>query len=163
MQSEPDLNPFRPMRHLIREMVDEGSLPPFMSPIVVQYRRGLKNRNEGGLSGFIEFLKDLDASMPGPDDLDPTPELIRWCLVREKATGLCRLVGNVAGHPNFDFLEPVCSSPVFAIDPDFRWARVLSRWYLLKDYDPEAFGRMIRSLLIDRRFEMVRFGDADGL
>lgn len=61
-------------------------------------------------------------------DLDGAPRIEDWRLVRREAIAID---GVVQGHPIIIDGRRALSSEVFAFDPDRRWARTLSRFYVL--------------------------------
>ena len=75
---------------------------------------------------------DLDriaaGTAPTQMDLKTAPLLVDWQLTT-RLTGIC-LAGFVAGHPLLDNRR-IVTSHVWALDPGYRWARTLSRFYKL--------------------------------
>ena len=75
---------------------------------------------------------DLDriaaGTAPTQMDLKTAPLLVDWQLTT-RLTGIC-LTGFVAGHPLLGNRR-IVTSHVWALDPGYRWARTLSRFYQL--------------------------------
>lgn len=75
---------------------------------------------------------DLDriavAAAPTAAELSQAPLLVDWRLVLA-LNGLA-LTGFAAGHPRLGFSR-IVTSPLWVLDPELRWARTLSRFYVL--------------------------------
>ena len=65
---------------------------------------------------------------PTARDLKAAPLLVDWQLALGWS-GVC-LAGFVAGHPLLAN-KRIATSPLWVLDPEFRWARTLSRFYRL--------------------------------
>jgi len=78
---------------------------------------------------------------PGEEILARAPVLFKWTFFADP--GGLRLMGVVAGHPSAR-PGPILTSMLYAIDPELRWARTLSRFYRLGDFSrppiPNASG-----------------------
>ncbi len=79
------------------------------------------------------LLRDLEAirSGKGPSarQLSTAPLLSGWRFAL--APDGLRLTGEVTGHPHLGARPKILTSPVYAVGREFRWARVLSRFYRL--------------------------------
>ena len=75
---------------------------------------------------------DLDriavAAAPTAEDLWQAPLLVDWRLVL--ALSGIALTGFAAGHPQLG-ARRIVTSPLWVLDPQLRWARTLSRFYVL--------------------------------
>jgi hypothetical protein len=75
---------------------------------------------------------DLDriaaGTAPTQTDLKNAPLLVDWQLTT-RLTGIC-LTGFAAGHPLLGNRK-IVTSHLWALSPDLRWARTLSRFYRL--------------------------------
>ena len=67
---------------------------------------------------------------PCPEDLVMAPVLSNWLIIRRGDEA--RLLGTPNGHPTCKG-KTMCSSPLCGLDLEFRWARTISRWFLLSD------------------------------
>lgn len=67
-------------------------------------------------------------TLPSSRVLREAPIIWRWGFVRRDALALA---GTTFGHPLIAEGSPSMTSYIFAIDPDRRWARTLSRFYVL--------------------------------
>ena len=80
-----------------------------------------------------QLLRDLEAIRngdgPSSAQLATAPLLSDWCLAL--APDGLRLVGEVTGHPLLGTRTRVRTSPVYAVGPEFSFARTLSRFYRL--------------------------------
>ena len=91
------------------------------------------------------LASDLTRIAEGRDPRDEVlaraPVLTNWSYFSDP--GGVRLMGLVAGHPSAG-PGPILTSILFAIDPQLKWARTLSRFYVLGDYarpfDPNESG-----------------------
>ena len=76
---------------------------------------------------------DLDRIAPGAAptaaDLKSAPLLVDWEVLLSPWRGVC-LTGFVAGHPRLGN-KRIATSHLWALDPGYRWARTLSRFYRL--------------------------------
>ncbi|WP_342462672.1 DUF6634 family protein [Methylobacterium sp. 092160098-2] len=69
---------------------------------------------------------------PSPADLDAAPFLQDWSLCRHPDVGGCVLTGRVFGHPAIVDGTRIHTSHVAVLDEEGgRWARTISRYYLL--------------------------------
>lgn len=90
-----------------------------------------------GLRAAIEIKS---GKAPTRAELDAAPVLTHWA-ISEDGFGLPRLAGLVCGHPLLG--KGWCTtSVVLVLDPDHRWARTVSRLYvlaepLMPEVDPE--------------------------
>ena len=85
------------------------------------------------ITGRLRRLADdLDriaaGTAPTQTDLKTAPLLVDWQLAT-RLTGIC-LTGFVAGHPLLGNRK-IVTSHLWALDPGYRWARTLSRFYKL--------------------------------
>ena len=75
---------------------------------------------------------DLDriavAAAPTAAELSQAPLLVDWRLVLG-LSGLA-LTGFAAGHPRLGSRR-IVTAPLWVLDPELRWARTLSRFYVL--------------------------------
>jgi hypothetical protein len=79
-----------------------------------------------------QLARDLDriaaAAAPTAAELSQAPLLVDWRIVWD-LTGLA-LAGFAAGHPQLGS-KKIVTSQLWALDPQLRWARTLSRFYRL--------------------------------
>lgn len=66
---------------------------------------------------------------PSAAQLAEAPTLGDWGVLSRSGIAL---VGTVQGHPRIADHGPAITSELFAIDGDERWARTMSRYYLLE-------------------------------
>lgn len=71
-----------------------------------------------------------DGDVPTEQDLAEAPVLYQG---RPGAALQPDIVGRVFGHPTIED-GPITTSPLFAVAPDYSWARTLSRLYRLRDF-----------------------------
>ncbi|KFC66253.1 hypothetical protein FF80_02514 [Devosia sp. LC5] len=76
----------------------------------------------------LDIAKLLAHGAPMPQDLDVAPLLENWNLGMTRRAPA--LTGIVSGHPKIED-GTLHSSELMIIDPSRRWARTLSRFYLL--------------------------------
>ncbi|WP_371170032.1 DUF6634 family protein [Aliiroseovarius sp. 2305UL8-7] len=69
-----------------------------------------------------------DSLNPSPSNLAIAPRLERWRTVTDRNS--TRLRGEVTGHPIL-FDQRIVTSPLLALDQDKKWARTISRYYVL--------------------------------
>jgi hypothetical protein len=88
------------------------------------------------LRGLADDLDRIAAGhAPTPADLDHAPLLVDWRLTLTW-NGFC-LTGFAAGHPRLG-ARTIVTSHLWALDPERRWARTLSRFYRLGVPDDAA-------------------------
>ena len=86
--------------------------------------------------GWRSTIGDLARLRAGwrPDkySLNLAPRLAHWSVSPINAVGLFNLVGIVTGHPRLPDHRQVSTSLLIALDTgNLRWARTLSRFYVL--------------------------------
>ncbi|MEL7281502.1 MAG: DUF6634 family protein [Pseudomonadota bacterium] len=79
-------------------------------------------------------LRSLELAVIGPNenDLPQAPVLSSWVPIRSEYGISAHLVGEVDAHPA-SIGPMIRTSPLCGLDPDFRWARTVSRWYRLEN------------------------------
>ena len=85
-----------------------------------------------------QLARDLRAiaqgTSPTPADLDAAPVVDQW---RWSSRTMRTVIGTLHGHPRLAD-GPVHTTEVWAVDVERRWARTLSRFYVLGDQRGEA-------------------------
>lgn len=66
---------------------------------------------------------------PTPEDLEVAPVVDHW---RWRSRSMKTVIGTLQGHPRLAD-GPVHTTEVWAVDLERRWARTLSRYYVLGD------------------------------
>lgn len=84
---------------------------------------------EAVFDGLKAAASIREGCLPTQADLDAAPVMTLWTL-EPVGGGLARLAGLVVGHPQSRD-GPCFTSAVLAIDPEMRWARTVSRLYVL--------------------------------
>lgn len=92
----------------------------------------------GGIRHWRTIIGDLARLRAGwrPDDalLAKAPSLSGWGFAGHFDIGLVQLTGTVVGHPRIPDARLVRTSMLLALDTrNVRWARTLSRFYVLRD------------------------------
>lgn len=68
-----------------------------------------------------------EGAAPCPEDLETAPVIDGWVFGERSMT---TMIGTLIGHPRLPD-GPVHTTEIWAIDPHRRWARTLSRYYVL--------------------------------
>lgn len=80
-----------------------------------------------------QLARDLRAiaqgTSPTPADLDAAPVVDHW---RWSSRTMRTVIGTLKGHPRLPD-GPVHTTELWAVDLEHRWARTLSRFYVLGD------------------------------
>jgi len=95
---------------------------------------GIPQSCNGMAARLRSLADDLDAiakgHSPATDRLARAPVLTKWSFFA--APGGVHLMGVVEGHPEAG-PGPILTSMLYAVDPKLKWARTLSRFFLLGD------------------------------
>ncbi|WP_408735169.1 DUF6634 family protein [Muricoccus aerilatus] len=75
-----------------------------------------------------------EGTSPTPADLHAAPVVDHW---QWSSRTMRTVVGTVQGHPRLPD-GPVLTTELWAVDLERRWARTLSRYYVLGDQRGEA-------------------------
>ena len=97
-------------------------------------KRPILGTNDGIVEKIERLARDLRryqaGEVPTEQDLAEAPVLYQG---RPGAALQPVIVGRVFGHPMIED-GPITTSPLFAVAPDYSWARTLSRLYRLRDF-----------------------------
>lgn len=99
---------------------------------------------------------------PSPEDLAMAPVLSNWLIIRRSDEA--RLLGTPNGHPTCHG-KAMRTSPLCGLDSELRWARTISRWYLLSNqvtpaqfvalHGPEAAIVSKGAISVQKAFEII--------
>jgi hypothetical protein len=104
--------------------------------VITQY--GSLNSLQDSLTSLLCDIRDLrTGEIPRSIDLKAAPTIDQWSYGLVPAR--C-IVGSVRGHPILSNRARVQTSELILIDPENRWARTWSRYYLLGAPERPATG-----------------------
>lgn len=139
-----EIDPHRPMRHIMTEMEAIDLCGP---AALLQSPAGARaiyidRQSDLTLWEFLEEMKRRERTIPAQEECEAATVMLAWSLITSLESGLCQLAGYALGHPRFGSGVPVRTSPVLSISEDFTWARSWNRFYRIVDPSPGSWMKL---------------------